>query len=100
MNSPLRADRNTLFDSKGFKLKFKEQYGLGSYVVINGQSVQLSLDVASKLFDIPVSKQKEDSWLLGPKVGYTPTEVLTYSFWIALSSLLRSSLVRSIRQSL
>jgi hypothetical protein len=66
------------FDSKGFKLKFKEQYGLGSYVVIDGQAVQFSLDVASKRFDIPVSKQKENPWFLGPKVRYTPTELLPF----------------------
>jgi hypothetical protein len=66
------------FASKGFKLKFKEQYGLGSYVVIDGQSVQFSLDVASKRFIIPVSKEKENAWILGPKVGYTPTEVLRF----------------------
>lgn len=63
------------FDARGFKLKFKEQYGLGSYVVIEGQSIQFSLDVASKRFDIPASQR---SGLYGQKVGYTPTEVLRF----------------------
>ena len=56
------------FDARGYTVKFKEDYGLGSYVIVDGQSIPFSLDAASKRFDIPASKQK-DSW--SPKVEYT-----------------------------